>query len=149
MPPKDFQKCLRRIVCPKVHGHANHCLDGFGLKGTGINPSAKPKTPLGWEFVVLERDLAAERKAFPGWKPADSKKWDKEYKENLLTPRALASRLNMVKGHDGKWKRKEVPPTVVPPPDKVSKTPPEPVKDVRTAADALVAQHQTLVKEHQ
>ena len=61
MPPKDFQKCLRRIVCPKVHGHANHCLDGFGLKGTGINPSAKPKTPLGWEFVVLERNLAAER----------------------------------------------------------------------------------------
>ena len=66
MPPKGFQKCLKRAVCPKAHGHANHCLDGFGLKGSGINNSAKAKTPLGWEFVVLQRDLAAEREAFPG-----------------------------------------------------------------------------------
>ena len=77
MPPKGFQKCLKRIGCPKEHGHASTCLDGFGLKGSGINNSAKAKTPLGWEFVVLKRDLAAEREAFPGWKPADSKKWDK------------------------------------------------------------------------
>ena len=72
MPAKGFQMCLKRIVFPKEHGHPQTCLDGFGLRGNGINNSAKSKTPLGWEFVVLARNLAAERKAFPGWKPEEN-----------------------------------------------------------------------------
>ena len=114
MPAKGFQMCLKRIVCPKEHGHPQTCLDGFGLGPQGLNRSAKSKAPLGWEFVVLRRNLAAEREAFAGWKPEDSKHWDQVHPENLLTPNALAAKLGLIKGSDGNWKPKKVPETVGP-----------------------------------
>ena len=58
---KPGEWCLKRFVCPYMHGHLGMCLDGFGIKGK-MSPAAKPKVPVGFVESLPARDFAGARR---------------------------------------------------------------------------------------
>ena len=78
---KPGQWCLKRFVCPYMHGHLGKCLDGFGINGR-LSPANKPKVPVGFAESLPARDFAGARRDRRDWTQNDNDIWDGEYPEN-------------------------------------------------------------------